>query len=55
MSILQDYIKIKNEIGEERFTHIENFLDVHPHYFLSDVYYRETVWKEFETWEKENF
>ena len=55
MSILQNYEKIRKEIGEERFTHIEKFLDDNPHYFLSDVYYRESVWNEFISWEKENY
>jgi hypothetical protein len=55
MSILQGYEEIRKRIGEERFRHIEGFLDYHPHYFLSDVYYKEHVWNEFEDWEKENF
>lgn len=54
MSILQEYESIKNNIGEERFKHIEAFLQAHPDYFLSDVYYRESVWKEFERWEAKN-
>ena len=52
MSILQEYEQIRKRIGEEKFSHIETFLEAHPHYFLSDVYYRESVWKEFEEWEK---
>ena len=55
MSVLQDLEKIRKEIGEERYSHIEVYLEVHKHYFLSDVYYRESVWKEFEVWEKENY
>lgn len=55
MSILQEYEQIKKRIGKEKFSHIEAFLEKHPHYFLSDVYYKESVWKEFEDWEKENF
>lgn len=55
MSILQNYEKIRKEIGEEKYLHIESFLEEHPNYFLSDVYYRASVWKEFEDWEKENF
>lgn len=54
MSILQEYEQIRKRIGEEKFSHIEQFLEVHPHYFLSDVYYRESVWKEFEEWESKN-
>lgn len=55
MSILQNYSAIRKRLGEEKFTHIEKFLDVHPHYFLSDVYYSEKVWNEFISWEKENY
>ena len=54
MSILQEYEKIRREIGEEKFSHIEAFLEIHPNYFLSDVYYKEAVWKEFENWEQTN-
>ena len=55
MSILQNYSVIKKRLGEEKFSHIEEFLKKHPNYFLSDVYYRKSVWNEFEFWEKENF
>ena len=55
MSILQEYTEIRKRLGEEKFSHIEAFLEKHPHYLLSDVYYRESVWNEFEDWEKENF
>ena len=55
MSILQEYAEIRREIGEEKYWHIEAFLEKHPNYFLSDVYYKEHVWKEFEAWEKENY
>ena len=52
MSILQEYEMIRKSIGEERFLHIEAFLETHKKYMLSDVYYNEGVWKEFEEWEK---
>lgn len=55
MSILQDYEKIRKENGEEKYWHIQAFLEKHPNYLLSDVYYKEHVWDEFEDWEKENF
>ena len=55
MSILQEYKEIRKRLGEEKFSHISKFLDDNPHYFLSDIYYRESVWNEFEEWEKENF
>lgn len=55
MSILQEYETIKNKIGEEKFSHIEKFLEQHPNYFLSDVYYKESVWNEFEKWEEKHY
>lgn len=55
MSILQNYSAIRKRLGEERFSHIEEFLKIHLYYSLSDVYYRKSVWDEFEVWEKENF
>lgn len=50
MSILQEYEAIRKRIGEEKYQQIEKFLDCHPEYFLDDIYYRESVWKEFEKW-----
>ena len=55
MSILQEYDQIRKRIGEEKFAHIEVFLNEHSQYLLSDVYYKENVWKEFEKWEGENY
>lgn len=55
MSILQEYAQIRKDIGEERYSHIEAFLKENENYYLSDVYYKESVWKEFEVWEKENY
>lgn len=44
MSILQEYEHIRrNIIGEENYKYIEEFLDNHPEYYLSDVYYRPEV------------
>lgn len=48
MSILQEYERIRKEIGEEKFARIEVFLAAHPDLFLSDVYYKEEVWNKFE-------
>lgn len=50
MSILQEYALIRKEIGEEKFHKIEEFLKHHPHYYLSDVYYKQSVWNEMEDW-----
>ena len=55
MSILYEYEQIKKRIGKEKFAHIEVFLKEHSQYLLSDVYYKENVWKEFEKWEGENY
>ena len=55
MSILQEYEQIKKRIGAEKFAHIEKVLKLYPHYFLSDVYYKQSVWNEFEKWENENY
>ena len=51
MSIMQEYEEIRKEIGEEKYLHIEEFLKQHSEYELSDVYYRECVWNEFQEWE----
>jgi hypothetical protein len=48
MSILQEYAWIRKNIGEKTFQDIELFLEKHPELFLSDVYYKEAVWKQFE-------
>ena len=50
MSILNEYAEIKKIIGEEKYKQIEQFLEEHPHYLLSDVYYSMRVYKEFEKW-----
>lgn len=50
MSILNEYAEIKKSIGEEKYKQIEQFLEKHPHYYLSDVYYSMRVYKEFEIW-----
>lgn len=52
MSILNEYNEIKNAIGKEKFEQIEKFLESHKNYFLSDVYYNQKVYKEFEEWLK---
>ena len=39
MSILQEYEKIRRMIGEEEYKKINDFLDSHPSYFISDIYY----------------
>lgn len=55
MSILQEYAQIRKEIGEEKYQQIQDFLENHPHYFLSDVYYQKSVWDEAEKWIKAKY
>lgn len=50
MSVLQDYKKIRDEIGEKKYNEIELFLSSHPQYTLADVYYRQSVWEECQKW-----
>lgn len=50
MSILRDYEEIKKFFSKAELHQIEMFLNAHPNYFLSDVYYSEKVYKEFEQW-----
>lgn len=50
MSVLSEYEEIKKAIGDEKFSNIEKFLDEHPKYYLSDVYYSKAVYNEFEKW-----
>lgn len=54
MSILQEFGQIRREIGEERYNQINQFLEANQQYDLSDVYYREEVWKESEEWMRNN-
>lgn len=54
MSILSDYEEIRKQIGEEAYNKIGKFLETHPKYTLSDVYYRKNVWDEMENWKEEN-
>ena len=44
MSILQEYAAIRKRIGEVKYQNIEKFLETHPNYLLSDVYYKEDVY-----------
>lgn len=54
MSVLQEYESIRKRIGEEKYNKITAFLKAHPHYYLSDVYYRKSVWDEMENWKYES-
>ena len=54
MSILQEYEQIRRQIGEEKFKKIEEYLDLHPEKYLSDLYYKQAEWEAFEKWCEEN-
>lgn len=50
MSVLQEYEMIRRSIGEKKYADIQEFLKNNQQYLLSDVYYKEHVWKEMEEW-----
>lgn len=50
MSVLSEFEQIRKQIGERRYKQICKFLEANPQYTLSDVYYRESVWKESIQW-----
>ena len=50
MSIMQEFETIRKEIGETKYQAIENYLELHPELFLSDIYYKEAEWLKFEEW-----
>lgn len=54
MSILQEYEKIRKNIGEKRYKNIEKYLEAHTEKLLSDVYYDSKTWDHFIAWEKES-
>ena len=50
MSILQEYEQIRKSLRPGEFEAMELFLELHPKYDLSDIYYNIEVNKEFHTW-----
>lgn len=50
MSILQEYENIRKEIGEEKYSAIEKYLNSHKDILLNDVYYTREGWEAFEDW-----
>ena len=50
MSILAEYAEIRKKLGDSTYRAIVRFLDTHDQYLLSDVYYKESVFKEFQAW-----
>lgn len=54
MSILQDYEKIRKEIGQRKYNAIEKYLEENKNLLLSDIYYKKEEWDKFENWYSEN-
>lgn len=52
MSILQDYERFRESIGEQEYQLITMFLDCHGEYMLSDLLYKQDVYKVYEEWKK---
>ena len=52
MSILQEYEDIRRQLGEEEWNNIDTFLSENKQYQLSDVLYKERVWKIYEDWKR---
>ena len=55
MSILQEYEDIRRQLGEEEWDNIDTFLSENKQYQLSDVLYKEKVWKIYEDWKRGSF
>lgn len=52
MSILQEYEEYRRKLGEKEWENIDNFLAKNKQYLLSDVLYKESVWKIYENWKR---
>jgi hypothetical protein len=50
MSILQEYERFKQSVGEHEWDLMTAFLDQHGEYMLSDLLYSMEVYKEYEEW-----
>ena len=49
MSILQEYEEIKKYIGEEKWDHIDNYInDIHPELRLDQIIYSSENWLDYE-------
>lgn len=53
MSILQDYQNIRSGLKPGEFEAMEEFLTVRKDLSLSDLYYNEKAYAEFEAWNKQ--
>ena len=52
MSILQDYEKFREEIGEEKYRQLETYMEFHPNVVLSDLLYNKEAWDACMKWIK---
>ncbi|MBO5435339.1 hypothetical protein J6A31_05945 [bacterium] len=52
MSILTDFVEIRQRIGEARYKEIVAFLRANPQYTLDDVYYKSDIWDKSVEWAK---
>lgn len=52
MSIMSEYETIKRTIGEAEYKMLEQFLELHPEYLLSDILYSKSLYKKYEEWKK---
>lgn len=51
MSILQEYEEIKKYIDEEKWDHIDNYInDIHPELRLDQIIYSSENWLDYEKW-----
>jgi len=55
MSILQEYEKIRSEMGKKKYDSIEKYLEIHPHLLLSDILYKPEHYINFDKWYNWNF
>lgn len=50
MSILQEYEEIRKSMSPRENKMIQEFLEYHPQYLLSDIYYNSKIHQKFENW-----
>lgn len=50
MSIMSEYEDFRKELGEREFRLLEKFLEENEQYLLSDLYYSQAAYSEYEKW-----
>lgn len=53
MSILHDYEKFREKIGEEKYRQLETYMEFHPDVVLSDLLYNKEAWDDCMKWIEE--